>query len=128
MREITGTFDIRFVEQVKQDVLNHRGDPEYKVLYLAPVPGCHHNYYVEIENFLEFDFDGFQQSPQNLLSAYAHFNKRTYFGLPFLVARVCKSECKRPDHPDDPFGFVHALRIASREGQLVDPSHRVNGS
>lgn len=84
--------------------------------------------YIEIENFPIFDFDGLQQSSQSSLQAYIYFNTRTSFGIPSLVVPVCKPERERPYHPDDPFGFARALRVAPREGELVDPNQGFNMS
>ncbi|KAJ5134345.1 hypothetical protein N7448_000632 [Penicillium atrosanguineum] len=79
-RQIPGTLDVRFVDCIKQDVLDHRNDPEYDILYLAPVPNSKHNFHVRIEDLQSLDIDSSAQWSQRLMTAYAHIDQRHPLG------------------------------------------------
>lgn len=94
-RQIAGTSDVRFVDRIQQDILEHRNDTEYDILYLTPVPDSNHNFRVRIEDFPSLDLENFDQWSQSFRTAYAHINQRHPLGVPFIVSEVCKSGCIR---------------------------------
>ena len=94
-RLISGTFEIRFVDHIKQDIIDHRNDTDYDVMYLTPVPDSCHNFRVQIHDFTSLDFDDPSKWSQALLTAYAHFYSSSPLGVPFNVTRVCKPSCDR---------------------------------
>lgn len=94
-RQIAGTSDVRFVDRIQQDILEHRNDTEYDILYLTPVPDSNHDFRVRIEDFPSLDLENSDQWSQNFRTAYAHINQRHPLGVPFIVSEVCKSGCTR---------------------------------
>jgi hypothetical protein len=94
-RLITGTLEIRFIDRIKQDIIEHRNDSEYDVIYLTPVPGSRHNFRLQVQNFASLDFDNPSQWSQDLLTDYCHMNFYTPLGEPFVVTQVCKPSCDR---------------------------------
>lgn len=94
-RQIVGTLNVRFFDRIKQDVLEHRNDPEYDILYLTAVPDSKHNFRVRIEDFQSLDLDNSDQWSQRFMTAYAHINQRHPLGVPFIVSQVCKPGCTR---------------------------------
>ncbi|OQE39915.1 hypothetical protein PENCOP_c006G03694 [Penicillium coprophilum] len=83
-RQIAGTPDVRFVDRVQQDILEHRNDTEYDILYLTPVPDSNHDFRVYIEDFQILDLDNSVEWSQRLRTAYAHINQRHPLGVPFI--------------------------------------------
>ncbi|KAJ5383254.1 hypothetical protein N7517_001165 [Penicillium concentricum] len=98
-RQIVGTLDARFLDRIQQDILEHRNDQEYDVLYLTSVPDSRHNFRVRIEDFPSLDFDNSDQLSQRLLYAYTHLDQAHPLGVPFIISQVCKPACIRADHP-----------------------------
>lgn len=94
-RRITGTLDVRFVDHIKQDILDHQNDTEYDILYLTAVPDSKHNFRVCIEDFQSLDLDDADLWSQRFLTAYAYINQRHPLGVPFVVSQVCKPGCTR---------------------------------
>ncbi|KAJ5306985.1 hypothetical protein N7508_006000 [Penicillium antarcticum] len=111
-RQITGTLDVRFIDRIQQDILNHRNESEYDVLYLTPVPDSRHNFHVQIEDFHKLDFDNPGQWPQRLLTAYAQINKRAPGGIPFIVNEICKPGCTR-DHSKKPLPSASCTNVGA---------------
>ncbi|CAG8358511.1 unnamed protein product [Penicillium salamii] len=95
-RQIVGTPDVRFIYHVKQDILEHRNDPEYDTLYFTAKPDSKHNFRVRVEGFPSLDLDNDEWLPR-LITAFAHFDQAHPLGVPFIVNRICKPECTR-DH------------------------------
>ncbi|KAJ5569310.1 hypothetical protein N7450_011796 [Penicillium hetheringtonii] len=96
-RQIAGTLDVRFVDRIQQDILEHRNDAEYDILYLTPVSDSNHDFRVRIEDFPSLDLENFDQWSQSFRTAYAHINQRHPLGVPFIVSEVCKSGCDDED-------------------------------
>ncbi|KAJ5164116.1 uncharacterized protein N7500_005946 [Penicillium coprophilum] len=88
-RQIVGTLNVRALDHIKQDILEHRNDEEYDVLYLTAVPDSRHNFRVRIEDFQSLDFDNSDQWSQRLLYALYYFNQSHPRGVPFIVDQVC---------------------------------------
>ncbi|CAG8020095.1 unnamed protein product [Penicillium salamii] len=84
-RQIAGTLDVRFVDRIQQDILEHRNDTEYDILYLTPVPDSTHDFRVRIEDFQSLDLDNYDQWSQRFRTAYAHIDQRHPLGVPFIV-------------------------------------------
>lgn len=92
-RQIAGTLDVRFVDRIKQDILDHRNDPEFDILYLTLAPDSKHDFRVLIEDFQSLDLNNSDQWSQRFRTAYAHINQRHPQGVPFIVSQVCKPGC-----------------------------------
>ncbi|OQE46872.1 hypothetical protein PENCOP_c001G04300 [Penicillium coprophilum] len=110
-RQIVGTLNVRALDHIRQDILEHRNDEEYDVLYLTTVPDSRHNFRVRIEDFQSLDFDNSDQWSQRLLYALYYFDQSHPRGVPFIVNQVfyqnaqCTGEAI-PYSGDD--GYCHA--------------------
>ncbi|KAJ5165058.1 uncharacterized protein N7500_006888 [Penicillium coprophilum] len=83
-RQIAGTLDVRFVDRIQQDILEHQNDTEYDILYSTPVHDSNHDFRVHIEDFQSLDLNNSDQWSQRLRTAYAHINQRHPLGVPFV--------------------------------------------
>jgi hypothetical protein len=104
-RQIAGTLDVRFVDRIQQDILEHQNDTKYDISYLTPVPDSNHDFRVRIDDFQSLDLDNSDQWSQRFRTAYAHINQRHPLGVPFIVSQVCKPGCTRNHFQNLAVGF-----------------------
>ncbi|KAJ5130146.1 uncharacterized protein N7515_006185 [Penicillium bovifimosum] len=80
--------EIYFIDHIKQDILDHRNDKEYDVIYLSPLPESRHNFRIQVHDFVNLDFDNPSKWSSAFLTAYGHIKEPSPYGEPFLVTRI----------------------------------------
>lgn len=99
-RRIVGTLGMRFLDRIKQDILEHRHEAEYEVVYLTPVPDSRHDFRVRCDRLSEINIDDSESWSQDLLTAYANIKKPNEQkpATIFALSEICKPACTNPKH------------------------------
>ncbi|KIV84428.1 hypothetical protein PV11_00208 [Exophiala sideris] len=98
-REVIGTVDVSFLDHIKQDIIDHRNESTYDVVYLSAVPNSRHNLHIQIPRYSDLDFDNPDSWSRALLYAYAKVRQPTLkVDGTFIITEICKPACVNPKH------------------------------